>query len=135
VDDGSDDDRDEYFSGGEDLAATGCSSTSLRGECPSNFLTGQLQAQVRDNRSIGCGCKVNHWRQFSPDAVETLMLNIAAMSSSARKQNIMGELAASPSNLSSERQRVSMSYMILGECVCRAVFLEVHGVSEKRECV
>jgi len=127
LDAGSDSSSDELFSEGEDLAATGVSSC-LRGENADEVRAGLVHAQVRDNRSLGCGCSINHWLRFSSDAVEKLMMNLAAMTKSARKQYIMGELAAC-TNLCTQ-VRSTVSYTILGEYVCRGVFLEVHAVSE-----
>lgn len=119
---------DEYFSSGEDFGATGGGSP-LRGDEADVVSHAYFYSKVRENRKTGCGCVTNHWRNLPADAVETLMVNIAGMSKCSKKQYIMGELAAM--TRVSAPERVSVSYAVLGQSVCRGVFLEIHGVSKK----
>jgi len=76
---------DEYFSGEEDLTATGGGSP-LRGEAADEVTRAFLYSKFRDNKKSGCSCVTNHWTALPVDAVETLMVNIAAMSKSSKKQ-------------------------------------------------
>ena len=66
--------------------------TDLGGESADDLARMDIAAHIRDNASIGCKCKNNHWTLLLPqlaqvDNLSTLMRNIASsMSSMQRKQ-------------------------------------------------
>ena len=100
--------------------------TDLGGESADDLARMDIAAHIRDNASIGCKCKNNHWTLLLPqlaqvDNLSTLMRNIVSMSSMQRKQY----------SLASGENRVQMGFGVgnmsatssmLRKTVCSSVY-------------
>ena len=112
-------DEDEFYSEDDDDHAV----TAAAGEA-------HVAASIADNRSIGCGCRVNHWLSLDSNDLEQFMVDLRSLKKSDLKQFALGALSAGARRSASAQEssrKWSYSYLVLGHEVCRQVFLDVYS--------
>ena len=121
----SDDDSDQ-----EEIADDEGEDVTAAAENPAVIAAGYMAASIRDHKSMGCGCKENHWLGLASDALEQLMLDLRSLSKRDLKIFALGELTATghrSTKPTASARKWTYKYFVLGCEVCRQVFQDVHG--------